>query len=113
MKDFRISIISLMVALALSTPAAWADDGKSTVIAYRLSGEKALRPAQITDDGTHTYILWDEDQPLPAVFAVNALGDEEMVDGYMRDGIFTIDRVHATLVFRYGKKRAKAFRGVK
>lgn len=77
---------------------------------YKLSGEKSLRPSRIGDDGVHTYIEWSEDQALPAVFAVNALGEEEMVDGYMRQDIFTIDRVHQRLVFRIGKKLAKAER---
>jgi type IV secretion system protein VirB9 len=80
------------------------------VAAYRLSGEKSLRPARIGDDGTHMYLEWDEEQALPAVFALNALGEEEMVDGYMRSGVFTIDRVHRDLVFRIGKKRAQAKR---
>lgn len=79
---------------------------------YKLSGEKSLRPSRIGDDGVHTYIEWSEDQALPAVFAVNALGEEEMVDGYMRQDIFTIDRVHQRLVFRIGKKLAKAERVV-
>jgi type IV secretory pathway VirB9-like protein len=80
------------------------------VAAYRLSGEKSLRPVRIGDDGTHMYLEWDEEQALPAVFALNALGEEEMVDGYMRSGVFTIDRVHRDLVFRIGKKRAQAKR---
>ena len=79
---------------------------------YKLSGEKSLRPSRIGDDGVHTYIEWSEDQALPAVFAVNALGEEEMVDGYMRQDIFTIDRVHQRLVFRIGKKLAKAERAI-
>ncbi len=61
---------------------------------YRVSGEKALRPEQISDDGDKTYLIWHPDQALPAVFAVNAFGSEEIVDGYMREGVFTIDRVH-------------------
>lgn len=77
---------------------------------YKLSGERSLRPARIGDDGIHMYIEWSEEQALPAVFALNALGEEEMVDGYMRQGVFTIDRVHDRLVFRIGKKHAKAVR---
>lgn len=77
---------------------------------YRLSGERALRPAQIADDGIHTYIIWTEQQALPAVFAISPTGTEEMVDGYMRQGVFTIDRIHQKLVFRIDKKAAKAER---
>ncbi|HVR91899.1 MAG TPA: TrbG/VirB9 family P-type conjugative transfer protein [Novosphingobium sp.] len=77
---------------------------------YKLSGTLVLRPARISDDGVHTYLEWSEEQALPAVFALNSLGEEEMVDGYMRDGIFTIDRINPVLVFRIGKKTAKAER---
>ena len=77
---------------------------------YQLSGEKSLRPVRMGDDGVHMYLEWSEEQALPAVFALNAIGEEEMVDGYMRQGIFTIDRVHQTLIFRIGKKRARADR---
>ena len=77
---------------------------------YRVTGEKALRPAQMSDDGEKTYLIWDADQALPAVFAVNDIGGEEIVDGYMRDGVFTIDRVYSKLVFRIDRKVAKAVR---
>lgn len=80
---------------------------------YKISGDKELRPSRISDDGVHTYLEWTEEQSLPAVFALNAIGEEEMVDGYMRDGVFTIDRVNKTLVFRIGKKSAKAVRNAK
>jgi type IV secretion system protein VirB9 len=79
-------------------------------ISYKISGEPALRPSRISDDGARMYLEWPEDQPLPAVFALNAFGVEEIVDGYMRNGIFTIDRVHRELVFRIGKRTAAATR---
>lgn len=82
----------------------------SATAGYRLSGTKALLPSRISDDGVHTYLEWPEDEALPAVFAVNSIGEEEMVDGYMRGGVFTIDRVNDELVFRLGKKMAKAVR---
>lgn len=77
---------------------------------YRLSGERALRPVRIGDDGLRTYIEWGEYQSLPAVFGIGPTGEEEVVDGYMRDGRFTIDRVYGELWFRIDKKRAKARR---
>jgi type IV secretion system protein VirB9 len=77
---------------------------------YRLSGEQALRPTRIGDDGTRTYIEWGEYQSLPAVFGIGPTGKEEVVDGYMRDGRFTIDRVYAELVFRIDRKKAAARR---
>lgn len=99
------------VELAALGDAAPASSQPAVVNAgYKLSGEKTLRPVRIADDGARTYIEWDPDQALPAVFAVNAQGGEEMVDGYMRAGIFTIDRVIPVLIFRIDKKWAKAVR---
>lgn len=80
------------------------------MVTYRLTGDALIRPSRIGDDGVHTYMEWPEDRPLPAVFALNLRGEEEMVDGYMRDGLFTIDRVIPRLVFRLDKAKAQAFR---
>ena len=77
---------------------------------YRVTGEASLRPTKISDDGARTFLVWSEDQALPAVFSVNPFGDEEIVDGYMRAGIYTIDRVYPRLVFRIDRKAAKAER---
>jgi type IV secretion system protein VirB9 len=79
--------------------------------AYRVSGERGLRPDTIGDDGYRTYIEWGEHQPLPAVFGIGPTGTEEVVDGYMREGVFTIDRIYGELVFRIDRKRARARRG--
>lgn len=89
-------------------PATAAAPG--AVATYRLSGNRALRPVRIDDDGVRTFMVWHEEQDLPAVFSLSAHGEEEIVDGYMRDGVFTIDRVNQTLVFRIGKEKAKAVR---
>lgn len=77
---------------------------------YRLKGDRSLRPAHLSDDGHRTYIKWGDDQTLPAVFALNAQGEEETVDGYMRGGILTIDRIYPKLFFRSGKRLAQAVR---
>lgn len=86
-------------------PAAPAITGE-----YRLSGEQTLMPSKIGDDGTRTYLEWAAYQSLPAVFGIGFNGEEEVVDGYMRNGVFTIDRVYGELVFRIDKKRARARR---
>ncbi|MEM8724838.1 MAG: TrbG/VirB9 family P-type conjugative transfer protein [Pseudomonadota bacterium] len=77
---------------------------------YRLRGDKSVRPASIRDNGQKTVIEYAPDQPLPAVFAIGASGDEEVVDGYMRGEKFVIDRVHQRLVFRIDKEKATARR---
>lgn len=82
----------------------------ASVSSYRLKGAKALRPKLVHEDGSKTYIEWEEDQALPAVFSLNSAGDEETVDSYMRGGVLTIDRVHDRLIFRLGRASASAER---
>ena len=77
---------------------------------YKLSGDRSVRPASITDNGSKTVIEYAPGQALPAVFAIGPSGDEEVVDGYMRNGRFIIDRIHPELVFRIDKEKAKAKR---
>jgi type IV secretion system protein VirB9 len=77
---------------------------------YKLSGSRPLRPDAIGDDGVRTYIAWGEGLALPAVFAVDPLGREQMVNGYMRDRLFVIDGVSTKLVFRIDRQSAVAVR---
>ncbi|MEM9310970.1 MAG: TrbG/VirB9 family P-type conjugative transfer protein [Pseudomonadota bacterium] len=77
---------------------------------YKLSGDRSVRPASVRDNGIKTVIDYAPGQALPAVFAIGPSGDEEVVDGYMRDGRFVIDRIHGELVFRIDKEKAKARR---
>lgn len=78
---------------------------------YRLGGDKALRPSEISDDGVHTYIRWPRDRALPAVYAVNDSGLEMLVNGMMReDDLFVIDSISRKLVFRIDGDVATATR---
>jgi type IV secretion system protein VirB9 len=77
---------------------------------YRLGGDRALRPSEISDDGRHTYIRWTRDQALPAVYALGDGGKETLVNGMMRDDVFVIDSVSQKLVFRIDKAVATATR---
>ena len=64
----------------------------------------------MTDDGLKTRITYAPGQALPAVFAIGPSGEEEVVNGYMRDDIFVIDRVYGELVFRIDREKATARR---
>jgi type IV secretion system protein VirB9 len=89
-----------------------ADDGPATNVEgrYRLSGAQALRPSRIADDGVHTYIEWPHEASLPAVYALNSQGQETLVNGGMRDGLFVIDGIAQRLVFRIDANIARADR---
>ncbi len=81
-----------------------------TVVVYKLKGDRPLYPGRITDDGERTYIEWDRDVEMPAVFALNEQGQEILVDGYMRGGLYTIDRVYPQILFRLDRGFARAIR---
>lgn len=93
-------------AQTASQPASGA-----TLWNYRLSGDRSVRPDKIDDDGKRTFLEWGENRALPAVFGVGPGGGEELVAGYMRNGVFVIDRVYPQLVFRFDKEMATATRG--
>ena len=77
---------------------------------YRLSGARALRPTRIGDDGVRTFIEWPEDRPLPAVYTLDHLGNEALVNGNMRGPFYVIDSVLPSLVFRIDRHVARAVR---
>lgn len=89
----------------LSNPPSGTDQWE-----YRVTGNRAVRPSRIVDDGAKTFVEFHPDQALPAVFGIGPTGGEEVVAGYMRDGVFVIDRVYPALVFRIDQAQATAQR---
>lgn len=79
---------------------------------WRIKGDRAVQPAQITDDGVRTYITFTEGSALPAIFALGPTGEEQVVNGYMRGDRFVIDQVWSELVFRIDARKATARRQV-
>lgn len=77
---------------------------------YRIRGAKELVPSAMSDDGLATTISWPADVAIPAVYAVNPQGDETLVNGAMRDGVFVVDSIAPRFVFRAGKRKAVATR---
>lgn len=77
---------------------------------YRMHGSKSLWPDQMSDDGTHTYIQWDTDTPIPAIYTRDRQGREALINGMMRDDIFVIDSVSPKFVFRIDQQVAVATR---
>lgn len=91
-----------------SAPALAADEPR--LGRYALGGARRLRPVAVVDDGVRTSIEWEPSQTIPAVFAVDELGDETLVQGHMRDGLYVIDGVYRALVFRIERQTARATR---
>lgn len=93
-----------------AVPAAAPSAGSWT---WRVKGDAAVRPASISDDGVRTLITFPDGQPLPAIFAIGPAGGEQVVNGYMRQGVFVIDEVWPSLVFRIDARKAIAERIVR
>jgi type IV secretion system protein VirB9 len=111
-QDSPLSALLVRVAGSEQEPvdtAVWEPEG-TQLWTYQLRGANEVRPQAIRDDARRTFIEYAPDQPLPAVFAIGATGEEEVVNGYMRNGIYVIDRVYPELVFRIDDARARATR---
>ena len=108
------SAMAYTVRFTYPPPAAPAEEEVADAAAegrYRLGGDRALRPSEISDDGVHTYIRWPRDRALPAVYAVTDGGQEMLVNGMMReDDLFVIDSISTKLVFRIDGNVATATR---
>jgi type IV secretion system protein VirB9 len=110
-------VVRLRFAGGSAVPPPQSEQGPTDLTgldwSYRLRGDRSVRPASIRDNGAKTVIEYAPGQALPAVFAIGPTGAEEVVDGYMRDGLFVIDRVHEELVFRIDKAKATARRSAR
>lgn len=95
---------------ARAAPFASIDGADSVEGEYRLSGDHRLYPIQMGDDGIHTYIIWPDDVALPAMYTVDERGEERLVNGAMRDGMYVVDAVAPRLTFRIDNRTANARR---
>lgn len=77
---------------------------------YKVKGAAAIRPSLIWDDGEKTFLDWPEGIEAPAIFAIDAAGNESLVNSYHRDGRFVIDAVFPRLLFRLDRLVATADR---
>jgi type IV secretion system protein VirB9 len=78
---------------------------------YRISGDPALRPEAVSDDGRHTYVAWPRDASIPAIYSIDAYGKETLVNGMMgTDDVYVVDGVPRVLMFRIDRASARAER---
>lgn len=96
-----------------------ADDGQYVDVAaatrrisrYKVSGDKQLWPSGMTNDGQHTFISWPRSAAIPAVYAVDAQGNDVLVNGMMgTDDVYVVDGVPDRLKFRIDTDVAYAVR---
>ena len=73
---------------------------------YAATGSSSIRPTRIFDDGHFTYFQMPRAAETPAIFLLNAQGQEEVVNSQVRDGFTIVDQVADAFVLRYGAERA-------
>jgi type IV secretion system protein VirB9 len=103
-----------LYTLRFSYPQAEPDpaaSGAGAVVGrYKLAGVGEIRPDAMHDDGQKTYLAWRADQPMPAIFVIDARGQETLANGAMRQGYYVVDGIANRFVFRLDEKAASATR---
>jgi type IV secretion system protein VirB9 len=85
--------------------AASLDPGTQTVRNYRYAGagSRAVQPAEIFDNGSHTFMRFPENMTFPSVFAIDPDGGETLVNKTVRDNWLILPRVGRQWRLRHGK----------
>jgi type IV secretion system protein VirB9 len=69
---------------------------------FSYQGSAKLLPARVFDDGKATYFQFAEGADYPAIFAVEADGEEAVVNTSARSGYVVVDRMARGFVLRQG-----------
>lgn len=70
---------------------------------YSYSGSLETKPLRVFDDGTFTYFVFPKGAPVPAVFAVDADGNEAVLNFHVRGEYQVVERMEAQFTLRSGK----------
>ncbi len=84
------------------------DTDRRSSVTYKFSGVRALRPLEMWDDGKSTYIRWGPKTVVAAVYTIDPLGHEALVNVGLRDGRYVVDQIASTFIFRLGGDVARA-----
>jgi len=77
---------------------------------WKLSGNRAVAPLQIFDDGKQTWLQFPAGQPVPAVFARLPQGDQLLAPVAGQGGMLMLPGVWPQLVMRGGTLQSRAQR---
>ena len=70
---------------------------------YAGAGSRAVQPAQIFDNGSHTFMRFPENMTFPSVFAIDPDGGETLVNKAVRDNWLILPQVGRQWRLRHGK----------
>jgi len=102
----------------LTWPARTHDAAPSPVAAtvgqyhfdWKLSGNRAVAPLQVFDDGKRTWLQFPAGQPVPAIFARLPQGDQLLTPTLGQGGLLMLDGVWPQLAMRGGSLQSMALR---
>lgn len=77
---------------------------------YRISGNRLARPQAVDDDGSRTRFVFAGNATMPAIYAVDAEGNEALVTARQEADAWVIDRVWPRYILRVGHAKAEARR---
>lgn len=105
-------VLPLIIRFTYPRPAPAIEQPRPVVqaVAYRVTGERSLRPAEIKVTATGVALGWPPGVQVPAVFQINEDGSESLVNSIFVDDRMLIQGVPRALVFRSGRLRASAKR---
>lgn len=73
---------------------------------YSLSGDPALLPTRVWDDGTMTYFEFSNDKALPAIYAGGPKNNESLVNTLVRGHLIVVQQTSGMFTLRSGKQIA-------
>lgn len=79
--------------------------------AWSKSGDEALLPENVFDDGEATFLTWPEGRAVPAILITDAAGTEGPVNFTVRGNTIVVEGVPPQIVLRAGKERALIVNG--
>ena len=69
---------------------------------YKMSGAKSIKINRVFDDGEFTYFEFDPRQPLPAIYAINRRGNDELVNVRTEGKYTVVEKVARGFTLRDG-----------
>lgn len=69
---------------------------------YSYSGSEGSKPLRVFDDGKFTYFTFPETMTVPAIFAVDANGNEALVNFHKRGPYYVVERMESQFTLRSG-----------
>lgn len=69
---------------------------------YSWSGSEGAKPQRVFDDGKFTYFVFPKDATVPAVFAVDADGNESLVNFHRSGDYYVVHKVESQFTLRSG-----------